>query len=235
MYSKKTSHASIPSLIFDDNMITDDTEKAEAFNNYFSSISNIHDGDDDLVEFETVPLITDIYITVQDVTDIIKSLKTNKACGHDLINHRLLKESVPVIANILCKLFNKCIQYGRFPNSWKLANISPIHKGKNPSQVNNYRPISLLSCVAKVFERCIFKYFFNFLRDNSLISINQSAYMPNDCTTNQLVSIYHDVCLALENRKDIQLIFFDISKAFDKVWHKGLIFKLRWRNANRTF
>ena len=51
--------------------------------------------------------------------------------------------------------------------------------------------------------------------------------MPNDCTTNQLVSIYHDVCLALENRKDIQLIFFDISKAFDKVWHKGLIFKLR--------
>ena len=60
-----------------------------------------------------------------------------------------------------------------------------------------------------------------------MISISQSAYMPNDCTTNQLVSIYHDVCLALENRKDIQLIFLDISKAFDKVWHKGLIFKLR--------
>ena len=89
LYSKKTSHASIPSLILDDNMIIDDTEKAEAFNDYFSSISNNHDSDDDLVEFETVPLITDIYFTVQDVTDIIKSLKTNKACGHDLINHRL--------------------------------------------------------------------------------------------------------------------------------------------------
>ena len=92
LYSKKTSHASIPSLILDGNMITDDTEKAESFNDYFSSISNIHVSDDDLVEFETVALITDLYIAVQDVTDIINSLKTNKACGHDPINHRLLKE-----------------------------------------------------------------------------------------------------------------------------------------------
>ena len=81
--------------------------------------------------------------------------------------------------------------------------------------------------MGKVFERCMFKYIFNYLRDNKLISVNQSGFIPGDSTVNQLVSIHHDICMALENHTDIQLIFFDISKAFDKVWHKGLLHKLK--------
>ena len=128
---------------------------------------------------ECLSTLCHVYISSQDVTYIIKSLKLNKA--------------------------------------WKLANVTPIYKSKDSNIMNNYRPISLLSCLGKVFE-----HLFNYLRDHKLISIHQSGFTPGDCTTNQLVSMYHEVCTALENQNNIQLIFLDISKAFDKVWHKGL-------------
>ena len=68
---------------------------------------------------------------------------------------------------------------------------------------------------------------YNYLREHNIISIHQSGFTPGDSTVNQLVSIHHDICMALENRSDVQLIFFDISKAFDKVWHKGLLHKIK--------
>ena len=109
---------------------------------------------------------------------------------------------------------------------WKISNVTPILKSKDSNILSNYRQNSLLSCLGKVFERCVLKYLFNYLHEHKHISIYQSGFTPGDCRTNQLVSMYHEVCAALENQNDIQLIFFDISKAFDKVWHKGLLFKL---------
>ena len=97
---------------------------------------------------------------------------------------------------------------------------------KDSNIVSNYGPISLQSCLGKVFERCVFKNLSNYLREYKHISIYRSGFTPGDCTTSQLVSMYHEVCTALENQNDIQLIFFNISKAFDKVCHKGLLFKL---------
>ena len=105
-----------------------------------------------------------------------------------------------------------------------MANLVPIHKANEKNLLKNYRPISLLSCLGKVFERCIFKYLFNYLRDNDIVSIHQSGFIPGDSTVNQLVSIH--LCRALENHNNVQLIFFDISRAFDKFWHKGLLHKL---------
>ena len=101
-----------------------------------------------------------------------------------------------------------------------MANLVPIHKGNEKNLIKNYIPISLLSCL------------FNYLRDNKLKSIHQSGFITGDSTVNQLVSIHHGVCMSLENQNDIQLIFFDISKAFDKVWHKGLLHKLKCMVSN---
>ena len=196
---------------------------------YFTSISSINEA-----ELHLPPNLPpcrsslhDIDILEQDVTDIIKCLPPNKACGPDFISHTLLRESLPIIAQPLMKIFNLSISNSKFPDAWKLANVSPIFKSKEPYLTKNYRPISLLSCVSKVFERCVFKYFFNYLRDNELISTNQSAYSPSDSTVNQLVSIFHETCTALDENIDTQLIFFDISKAFDRVWHRGLLYKLQ--------
>ena len=228
LYTGKTNNHGIPPLINGDNVITNDIDKTEIFNSYFASISSIGDPDDNLPvrNNESVSSITSIHITRQEVIDIIQSLKRHKACGFDLSNHILLKESIEIMSLPLSILFNKSLSLEKFPDKWKMANVTPIYKSKEPNQVSNYGPKSLLSCLGKVFERCIFKHVYNYLHNNNVISMYQSGFTPGNSTTNQLVSIYHDVCTALDDHKDIQLIFFDISKAFDKVWHKGLLFKM---------
>ncbi len=76
-------------------------------------------------------------------------------------------------------------------------------------------------------ERCVHKYLYNFISINKLLTPFQSGFVPGDSTTNQLLSIYHTFCEAVDEGKEVRVVFFDISKAFDRVWHKGLIFKLR--------
>ena len=78
----------------------------------------------------------------------------------------------------------------------------------------------------KVFERIMFKHMFNFFRDTQFFTPSQSGFMPGDSTVNQLTYLYNTFCHALDNGLEVRVIFFDISKAFDKVWHRGLLFKL---------
>ena len=114
----------------------------------------------------------------------------------------------------------------KFPSIWKNANVSPLLKKGDASELNNYRPISLLSCVGKVMEKAVFKYTFNYIRDNNLIYNLQSGFMPGHCTTHQLVHLYHAFCDALDKKKKVRLVVGDISKAFDRVWHAGILHKL---------
>ena len=139
----------------------------------------------------------------------------------------MLKEAAPSIYKSLTKIINKSLSKCIIPKAWKQANVLPMHKKNEKSDMNNYRPISLLSCVSKVLERVIFKHVFNYFRDNFLISIYQSGFVPGDSTVNQLVQLYHIMCEAVDQKKELRIVFCDISKAFDKVWHKGIIYKLR--------
>ena len=91
------------------------------------------------------------------------------------------------------------------------------------SIISNYRPISLLNSESKVFERIVFKY----LLDNNLLSSLQSGFLPRDSTINQLTFLYNTFCQALDAGKEVRAVFCDISKAFDRVWHSGLLYKLQ--------
>ena len=112
-----------------------------------------------------------------------------------------------------------------FPDEWKLANVLSLYKKDDKNSVNNYRPILLPSCRSKVMEKVVFKYTFNYIRDQGLLSSFQSGFTPGDSTTNQLLHVYHLLCEALDHKK-VRLIFCDISKTFDRVWHGGLLHKL---------
>jgi hypothetical protein len=168
-------------------------------------------------------------ITIQekDVNDILLCLNTNKAYGSDGISPRVLKEGRPAIVKILTKLFNLSLTKGIFPSGWKLANVCPIYKKAEEFFTCNYRPISLLDIIAKVFERVVFKYLYNYFRENFLISIWQSGFLPGTSTVTQLIEIYDQFCKAVNQGKDIRVVFLDISKAFDRVWHAGLLHKLK--------
>ena len=86
--------------------------------------------------------------------------------------------------------------------------------------------MSLLSCVGKAFEKCVNKRVYAFLSDNNIINEMQSGFRPGDSTVNQLLCTYDEICSTLDNGSSIQSVYLDLSKAFDRVWHGGLLSKL---------
>ena len=225
----KNNDSLIPPIMEDNCVHFTNDNKAEAFNNFFLSHSSINTDQTHLPpqEIYTNASLTNLSVTEEDILDILKSLDTTKSSGPDGISPRMLKEASTVIYKPLTKLINLSLSTCRVPEAWKRANVLPLHKKNEKNNMNNYRPISLLSCVSKVLERAIFKYVFNYFRDNFLISIFQSGFVPGDSTVNQLVQLYHTMCEAVDQKKELRIVFCDISKAFDKVWHKGIIYKLR--------
>ena len=115
-----------------------------------------------------------------------------------------------------------------FPYTWKQSLVLPLFKKGDKSTVGNYRPISLLGCVGKLMERCVYKHISNHLHFNNLVHPKQSGFLKGHSTIHQLHTyIYHDIVSTIDSRQHLCMIFCDISKAFDRVWHPGPLFKLR--------
>jgi hypothetical protein len=212
-------------------IIVNNSLKAEAFNNFFASASHVNDANASLPDkcepFPGISKLNNIVISETEIDDQLKILIANKAYGHDRISPRLLIESGSSLLTPLAHLFNKSISLGTFPKSWKIANVIPIFKKGCKSTLNNYRPVSLLCSLSKIFERLVFKHVYNHFRDNFLISVWQSGFLPGSSTVTQLIELHYQFCKAVSDHKEIHIVFLDISKAFDRVWHKGLIYKLQ--------
>ena len=117
-------------------------------------------------------------LTPEEVEQTLKSLSLGKAAGPDSINNRLLKELAQPLSFPLCDLFNFSLINGKVPKICKQANVSPIHKTNDPSEMLNYIPISLLRTVGKALEKIVHKHLFNCLRDNHVITTMQSGFGP---------------------------------------------------------
>ena len=113
-----------------------------------------------------------------------------------------------------------------FPDCWKISNVCPISKSGNRSSISNYRPVCLLCTSEKVFERTGFKHIHDHFQDNTILTPLQSGFIPGDPTVNQLTYLYDSFSQALGFGKEVRVVFCDISRAFDFVWHEGLIKKL---------
>ena len=194
-------------------------------NTYFSSISTVPDSTPELPAFhlKTNQKLETFQITEQEVYDIISTLNINKASGPKFISYRLLKS----VAKSLTVLFNRLIIEEIFPDSWKFSYVIPIPKKGDANDPSNHRPISLLNPLGKVMERLVFKHIYNHMHTNNLLYRYQSGFLPGHSTTFQLIDIYHSICNTFDNNQFSCMVFCDISKAFDRVWHEGLIFKLK--------
>lgn len=169
----------IPPLQNNGQNIDDNMEKANLFNKYFQQQTSIDDTGHDLpVLPESENVLSSITLSSQDINDVLRNLKTGKAVGPDLINNHVLRELSHEIAEPLCALFNRSLSLGIVPSSWKCANVCTIFKAGDRSLVSNYRPVSLLCSLEKVFEKCIFKHVYNFFHTNNTISRLQSGFKP---------------------------------------------------------
>ena len=244
--SKQSGRSSIvPPLINNNNnndnniaiICTDDQDKACLLNNYFCSISTIDDRGIEVPDFNmrTHSKFDNLSVSETEIADILGILKLGKASGPDGISHQMLKMTKDEICKPLSILFNMSLQYHQFPAIWKKAMVLPLFKKGDRHEVSNYRPVSLISCVGKVFERVVFKHMYNFMFDNELFYKFQSGFLPNHSTVYQLIEIYDNICQSLEQKKHTCLVFCDISKAFDRVWHRGLVKKLKCYGFQGSF
>jgi hypothetical protein len=166
-------------------------------------------------------------VKLKSVIEVIKNLKIQKASGPDLISNRLIKNLPKSILLILTSIFNKCLNLSYFPKVWKIANIFSISKpGKDAKIPSNYRPISLLSNIGKIFERIILDRMNSFQYSNNIIIPQQFGFQKNHSTVQQILRITEKVSFGFNENKTTGMVLLDIEKAFDSVWHDGLIHKL---------
>ena len=221
--------ATIPTIINGPEVISSSIDKANLFASNFASNSTLEERGHPLPEFpsRTDSLLGNITVTVKDIATRIRNLDSTKATGPDDIPVIVLKNICPEISPLLAKLFNRCLKERCFPDSWKMSSVCPVFKNAgdrcSPSQ---YRPISLLSVMSKLFESVINKAVISHLDRHKLLSDNQYGFRSSRSTADILTVITHRVSEALDHGRETRTVALDISKAFDRVWHKGLLHKL---------
>ena len=227
-FLKQSNDSDIPLIIHNGEHHSSSIDKANIINDYFSTQSTVDDTHATLPPLNpSDTVLSEIVVSEQDVNDVLKLIDGNKACGPDLVSPKLLKDGATVLTPHLCKIFNISLVSSIFPSDWKTANVVPVHKKGDRTNTSNYRPISLISCIGKVFEKCVFKHLHNYLVSNHKLTPVQSGFTPGDSAVFQLADLCHTFSRAVDEGKEIRVVFCDISKAFDRVWHKGLLFKLR--------
>jgi len=221
----------IPPLLVNNKLIINCKEKAKYFNDFFSNQCKPIINDSTLPNFSflTNKRLSHIAINNEEILSLIRNLNPNKSAGSDEISGQMLILCDISVVLPLKIIFGNILETTIYPDIWKLANVVPLFKKNDKQLLNNYRPISLLPICGKIFEKVIFNNLYKYLNDNNLITKNQSGFRPGDSTTNQLTYLVNEIHEAFNNSKCLQVraVFLDISKAFDKVWHAGLLFKLK--------
>lgn len=178
------------------------------------------------MEDSPFPQISPVNVTVEGVASLLTNLKPHKAPGPDNIPAFFLKETANEIAPILTHIYKSSLDQGLLPVDWKSANISSIFKKGNRAQVCNYRPVSLTSICSKILEHIIYSSIFSHLKDHHILCEEQHGFQRGKSCETQLILTINDFANCLNNHDQIDAIFLDFSKAFDRVPHVRLCNKL---------
>ena len=221
----KTKCGRIPDTVqYNSRFRTKAKDKSELFNTFFCAQFSDASSYDVDINFSENPLY-DIFITPSDVYEILRKIKPSKAPGPDGISGHVLKNCCTTLGLPLSMLFNLSYQTGQIPQEWRNANVVPIHKKKDKSNVENYRPISLTSLIMKIFEKSIRTKIFDICSDK--ITPYQHGFLPRKSCSTQMLEFTCDLAVNLNSKLQTDVIYFDFAKAFDSVNHDIILWKLK--------
>ena len=233
LLGRKSKITGMTELKVGESILTDSYNISNALNDHFSSVgAKITKGvptTSVTPESFVKPAMSNFQFTEISVSAVylmLSKLSVAKACGIDGISAKLLKYAAAVISDPLCTIFNKSLSSGIFPDSWKIAKIFPIYKGNIKNDPNNYRPISVLPILAKVFEKLVFDQIYSYLTENGILSKFQSGFRSNHSTLTALLQATEQWFKNIDNSFMNGVVFVDLSKAFDTVDHVILLKKL---------
>ena len=180
------------------------------------------------MELPAVDCPVDLLSTEDSVFELLSTLDTTKSSGSDGISAKMLKRTAISIAFPLSTLINLSISTGKLRSEWKVARVAPVPKpGKNKNSTSGYRPISVLPVATKVIEKHVKKIIMDHLANHAPISSRQWGFMTDRSTISALIKVVDDWSKALDQGSEVCVVFFDVSKAFDKVPHLPLIQQLQ--------
>jgi hypothetical protein len=209
-------------------------EKADAFAAHLSKVFVPHDTHYQSPELEA-EFMHDLQlspplkpVTPQEIYRTIRNLKDKKAPGFDLITKEILMQLPRKAILFLTVLFNGILRVQVFPSLWKVSQIMMIRKpGKPAHEMTSYRPISLLPILSKLFERMLLRRLHVILRENKIIPEHQFGFREKHATVEQVHRVCNKIRSSLENKQYCSSVFLDIEQAFDRVWHRGLLYKIK--------
>ena len=219
----------MPTLSVDGNSVSSALDKAELLNSMFSANSTMDAGSKEPPKLapRTNHSLRHVNFHHRATFKILSKLDANKAEGADCIPTVVLKKCALELALPLTKLFSHSFKKGKVPTSWKFAVVQPVPKPGDARNPLNYRPISLLPVMGKVMERVVNQSVVSFLRHHDLLNDRQYGFLSERSTADLLTVLFQTWSDALDSGSEVRTISLDISKAFDKVWHDGLLAKLQ--------
>ena len=232
LMSHTIDEKSIKSIMMNNTSYDDELDLAEIFNTYFSQVA--HQLNDQLPINDTDPLN---YVTtnphsffLNPITDvecsyIIKNLKCTKQPTNSIPTKLFINIS-SYICKTICDMINQCFMQGKFPNCLKFACVIPIFKKGEKQEISNYRPISVLPMISKIFEKYIFNRLLNFLTKYSILTPNQFGFLNGISTEDAISNLMEYLYSGLNNKESVLSVFVDLSKAFDTINYQILFKKL---------
>jgi hypothetical protein len=240
-FSKTKNNGSLKALSVNDETVTDKCTMANLLNNHFATVSSKLLGPNNTNDKYTVPAKLKDYIqrnklsnekfvippvSENFVKEQLLALNTKKSTGNDGINAGFLRLCTPSIVSTVTNLINDSIQTSVFPTAWKIAKVTALLKGGKATELNNYRPISILSTVSKIIERHVYNHMYSYFCENKLMSDNQSGFRAGFSCETCLLKMTTKWYQALDKGDIIGCVALDLSKAFDVLNFNILLKKL---------